>query len=122
MKGELASAPYDPQMAPIQKEAYPELFPIEVALVPAEAYAVALSTATAMPGWEVTYSDATSGIVQARDRTPIFRFVDDVVIRVRPADKGSRIDVRSRSHLGRGDLGKNAARIRDYIEAFESGR
>ena len=122
LTGELSKVPYDPQMAPVQQQAYPELAPIEVPLSPAEAYQRALATVRAMPGWELTYENAASGMVQARDRTPIFRFVDDVVIRVKPAEAGSRIDLRSRSHLGRGDLGKNAARIRAYIEAFESGR
>ena len=49
--------------------------------------------------------------------TRIFRFVDDVVVRVRPAEGGGAIvDVRSKSRDGRGDLGANAARIRAFAE------
>ena len=122
VKGELADAAYDPTWALIQAEAYPELAPIQVSLPPAAAYVRALATARAMEGWELSYEDAASGTVQARARTPIFRFVDDVVIRVTPEQDASRIDLRSRSHLGRGDLGANAARIRAYVEAFNSRR
>jgi uncharacterized protein (DUF1499 family) len=40
------------------------------------------------------------------------------VIRVRPqADGSSRVDMRSKSRDGQGDMGVNAQRIRDYIAA-----
>ena len=42
----------------------------------------------------------------------IFLFVDDIAVRVRPAGKGAVVDLRSKSRLGRGDLGANAAHIR----------
>ncbi|NRA02670.1 MAG: DUF1499 domain-containing protein [Myxococcales bacterium] len=122
MEGKLLGAAYDSGMAPIQQSAYSDLAPIELAVPPAEAFELALATARGMQGWELSYTDAASATLQARDRTRFFRFVDDVVIRVRAQGSGSRIDLRSRSHLGRGDLGANAARIRAYIEAFESGR
>ena len=37
-----------------------------------------------------------------------------VSIRVRPADGGSVIDLRSKSRDGQGDMGVNAARIRAF--------
>ena len=43
--------------------------------------------------------------------TRLFRFVDDVVIRVRPRGAGSVVDLRSNSRVGGGDLGANAERI-----------
>jgi uncharacterized protein (DUF1499 family) len=46
--------------------------------------------------------------------TRIFRFVDDIVVRVRPSNGGSIVDVRSKSRDGRGDMGANAARIRAF--------
>ena len=39
---------------------------------------------------------------------------DDVLIRVSADAGGSRIDVRSKSRVGKGDLGTNAQRIRAY--------
>jgi uncharacterized protein (DUF1499 family) len=41
------------------------------------------------------------------------------VIRIRPEDSGSRLDIRSTSRVGIGDLGTNAARIEAFLEDFE---
>jgi uncharacterized protein (DUF1499 family) len=41
------------------------------------------------------------------------------VIRVRPTDAGSRIDVRSVSRVGVSDMGTNAARVRAYLGDLE---
>ena len=41
-------------------------------------------------------------------------------IRVRPADGGSRVDVRSLSRVGGGDAGTNAKRIRAYLDALRA--
>ena len=46
-------------------------------------------------------------------------FRDDVVIRVRPAPDGARVDVRSASRYGRHDLGTNAARIRSLLDDID---
>ena len=68
-------------------------------------------------GWEVVSADAAAGTLLARQTTKVFRFVDDVVVRVRPADGGGAlVDVRSKSRDGRGDMGVNAARIRAFAE------
>jgi len=45
----------------------------------------------------------------------IFRFVDDVSVRVRPDTGGAKIDVRSKSRDGKGDIGTNARRIRTFL-------
>lgn len=58
---------------------------------------------------------AEPGRIEATDTTFWFGFEDDVVVRVEPADGGSRIDVRSVSRVGRGDVGTNAERIREYL-------
>ncbi|HSA90522.1 MAG TPA: DUF1499 domain-containing protein [Burkholderiales bacterium] len=42
-----------------------------------------------------------------------------MAVRVAPAGAGSRIDVRSRSRVGRSDLGANAARIRKFFSAMK---
>jgi uncharacterized protein (DUF1499 family) len=67
-------------------------------------------------GWEIAAADAPSGRIEATAKTPWFGFRDDVVIRVASVGAGSRIDVRSVSRVGRGDLGTNAKRIRAYLE------
>jgi uncharacterized protein (DUF1499 family) len=100
------------EFAAQQRAAYPDLTPIDVPQPPAEALAEAERAARAL-GWEIVVVDPATGTLEANEISRLFRFVDDVVIRVRPRDGGSRIDVRSRSRDGRGDLGQNARRIRE---------
>ena len=53
--------------------------------------------------------------------TSICGFDDDIAIRVRPGDGGnSRVDIRSKSRDGKGDLGVNAMRIRAFVSALEA--
>ncbi|WP_404326387.1 DUF1499 domain-containing protein [Aerophototrophica crusticola] len=66
-------------------------------------------------GWDIVAVEPAEGRVEATATTAWFGFKDDVVVRVRPEGDGSRIDVRSKSRVGRSDLGANAARIRDYL-------
>jgi uncharacterized protein (DUF1499 family) len=58
--------------------------------------------------------EQTEGRIEATATTPFVGFKDDVVVRVRPGSGGSHIDVRSKSRIGKGDMGVNAARIRSY--------
>ena len=102
-----------------QREAYPEVAPLMLARPPAEAFARARATAAGMPGWVLVREDPDALELEATATTPIFRFVDDVSIRVRAVAEGSRVDARSRSRLGRADFGANAARIREFIGALQ---
>jgi uncharacterized protein (DUF1499 family) len=105
----------------LQKDAYPDLVPILVALPPDQAFAQALQAAESLPGWKVTSSDAAAGRIEATDTSRIFHFVDDIVIRVRPDGSASRVDIRSRSRDGLGDMGVNAKRVRAYTAALAQG-
>jgi uncharacterized protein (DUF1499 family) len=100
-----------------QRQVHPEVQAIETALAPPAAYARALQIAQSM-GWDIVAADQAAGTIEAVDTTPFFRFKDDVVIRIRAAQMGSRVDLRSHSRVGRSDLGKNAARIMQYRDAF----
>ena len=107
------TAEYEPQAAPLQREAYPDLGPIILDAPPAEGFAHALAAVRDM-GWELVDDDAAAGRIEATDTTFWFGFKDDVIVRVRPAGGGSRIDVRSVSRVGLSDVGANAKRIREY--------
>ncbi|MGH9371062.1 MAG: DUF1499 domain-containing protein [Vicinamibacterales bacterium] len=100
-----------------QRDAYPDLQPLMLNVPPPQAFDRALATVREM-GWELVAADATAGRIEATDTTFWFGFKDDVVIRVRPADGGSRVDVRSLSRVGGGDAGTNANRIRAYLDAL----
>jgi uncharacterized protein (DUF1499 family) len=105
----------------IQQEIYPDIQPLIVDLSPASAFAAAEQAAAAMPGWEIVSADAASGRIEATATSRVFHFVDDVVIRVQSAGPdASRIDVRSRSRMGRSDLGANSERIRLYLLAVQA--
>ena len=99
--------------ASAQRAAYPDLAPIRFAGTPEAAFAAALAAAQEL-GWELVRQDAEEGTFEATATSAIFRFVDDVAVRVRPDPAGARIDVRSKSRDGQGDLGTNAARIRAF--------
>jgi uncharacterized protein (DUF1499 family) len=107
-----------PEIAAQQQEAYPDIQPLHLELPPDQAFRQALRAAQEM-GWEIVRADYPARRIEATDQTLWFGFKDDVVIRVRPAESGSRIDVRSTSRVGKGDLGVNAARIRSYLERLQ---
>lgn len=100
------------------RTAYADLAPQSTAAEPARALELAEATARKL-GWEVVAVDTEAGTVLARDTTGVFQFVDDILVRIRPAEAGgSLVDVRSKSRDGRSDLGANAARIRRFQAAY----
>jgi uncharacterized protein (DUF1499 family) len=107
------------RVASQQRAAYPDLQPLMLNVPPPQAFERALATVREM-GWDLVAADATAGLIEATDTTFWFGFKDDVVIRVRPADGGSRVDVRSLSRVGVGDAGTNAKRIRAYLDALKA--
>ena len=100
-----------------QAIAYGDLRPIRVDLEARAAFAAALRVAQAC-GWNIVARDEPALRIEATDTTRWFRFVDDVVIRIRPSDSGAVVDLRSTSRVGRGDMGANAARIRRFAAAL----
>jgi uncharacterized protein (DUF1499 family) len=96
-----------------QRAAYPDLLPIVLNVPPAEAFRRVDAVAMAM-GWDVVARAPTDGRIEAVDTSRWFGFHDDIVVRIRPEGAGSRIDIRSKSRVGRADLGANAQRIRAF--------
>lgn len=104
-----------PDVAARQRQAYPDLAPLHLAVPPDQAFDRALAAVHDM-GWELVAADPSAGRIEATDTTFVFGFKDDVVVRVRPEPGGSRIDVRSLSRVGGGDLGTNAKRVAAYLQ------
>lgn len=112
---------YRRDFVPIVRRAHPDLAPLTLAVPPERAYALALALAREQPRWEVTREDAQALTFEAVATSLFFRFPDDVVVRVRPTPGGgARVDMRSKSRLGRGDLGANAARIHHLFEQLKA--
>jgi len=86
---------------------------------PAQGFKRALAVARDM-GWQIIDSNPSEGRIEATDTTFWFGFKDDIVVRVRPTQNGSRIDVRSVSRVGRSDVGTNARRIQKFLKEMTS--
>ncbi len=102
------------ETAALQRKAYVGLSPLDLTIPPGEAFARAVEVAREM-GWEIVAEKAAEGRIEATATTVWFGFKDDIVVRVAAFAGGSRIDVRSKSRVGRSDLGANAARIKAYL-------
>jgi uncharacterized protein (DUF1499 family) len=113
---------YPKEWAAIQAECCADLHPAVLPMAPHDAYAKALAAARAMPTWIVTSEDANGFTLEAVATSKLFRFQDDVVVRVRPDGGGARVDMRSKSRDGKGDMGVNTARIRSYIDTLAPAR
>ncbi len=118
--GRVSPPEYDgPAAADQQRRAFPDIVPLDLD-VSAERTLVDAAAAARELGWEIVAVDPARGTVEAIDTTFWFRFKDDIVVRVRARDRGSRVDIRSKSRIGRGDLGANAQRVRTFASLLRA--
>jgi uncharacterized protein (DUF1499 family) len=106
------------EVARQQREAYPDVRTLEYSKPAAATFSDALEVAEKM-GWDIVAARSEDGHIEATATTLWFGFKDDVVIRVMPTSSGSRLDIRSKSRVGRSDVGANAERIRAFVAALE---
>lgn len=70
--------------------------------------------------WTVVEERPAAGEIRAEARTLVFRFVDDVRVRLSLDPDGlTRVDVESASRVGRADLGANARRIARFLHDLD---
>lgn len=105
-------------IAALQRAAYPHVRPLSLPVPPQAAFDRAVAAAKVM-GWEIVAGDSPSGRLEATATTTWFGFKDDVVVRIRAEEGGSRVDVRSVSRVGRSDVVANAARITRYLAELQ---
>ena len=101
-----------------QRRAYPDIAPLEMKEAPPAAFERAIAVGQAM-GWQITARNPAVGHFSAVATTAWFGFQDDIDVRVTALGSGSRLDIRSRSRVGRSDIGANARRIRAYFERLK---
>ena len=112
---------YPPAFAAVQQQCCADLQSVQLPVPPAEALERARQIAESQPSWRVTHTDAAAGTVEAIATTRLFHFQDDIAVRVRPGTEGgSLVDMRSKSRVGKGDMGANAARIRQFMVALRT--
>ncbi|MBU3019076.1 DUF1499 domain-containing protein [Paraglaciecola agarilytica] len=102
-----------------QREAYPELATQKYSQSTDQLFDATESAVNSL-GWELVNADKSLGIIEATETTAWFGFKDDVVVRIRTTGEESFLDVRSKSRVGKSDLGKNAERIHTLIDAINS--
>lgn len=118
-----AGAPNPPdylggETAELQRQFYPDILSRVYVQSPEEVFS-AVTEVIAEMGWEMVDANAGDGRIEATDTTRWFGFKDDVVIRLEAGPANSTVlDMRSKSRIGRSDIGVNANRIRSFTAAL----
>ena len=111
---------YDgPEVAAQQRDAYPDLQPLIVE-APAATVFEAVTRVVHSMGMELVDASQTDLRVEATDTTLLYGFKDDIVVRIVELDGTTQVDVRSKSRVGRSDLGQNAKRIRRFMALLQA--
>ncbi|WP_036766905.1 DUF1499 domain-containing protein [Parvularcula oceani] len=102
---------YDRSQTEAQLEAYPQIRPLVIERPYQEVYPLVIEALRA-EGMRIVAADPREGRIEAVATTSWFGFRDDVVLRLRGAHGiATLIDMRSKSRVGRSDVGANAERI-----------
>ena len=102
------------------REGYPDIEPVIINKPPLEVLANARALVHERD-WKIAAVDQRTGRLEATAYESYIRFEDDVMIKVTPiADGSTRVDMRSVSRVGLGDLGVNAKRIRTFLAELEA--
>jgi uncharacterized protein (DUF1499 family) len=98
-----------------QRTAYPDIQTLTLEKPTDEVFDAANSVINEL-GWDIVSANRDTGHIEATATTFWFRFKDDVVVRLSPRDDGTYVDIRSKSRVGTGDMGANAARVRQFLQ------
>ena len=99
---------------------YNDLQPLYYTADPARVFDESKGSVEAMERWEVVKSDVATRTIDATATSRVFGFADDVTVSVHPVTEFvTRVDVRSRSRVGKGDFGQNARNIKAFFEALD---
>lgn len=95
------------------------LSPVELPVAPADAMARLRTAIESLPRWRVEAVETAEGVLRATRRTRLWRFVDEVTIRLEPIATGTRVHARSQSRVGKGDFGQNRRNLRELFRALQ---
>ena len=73
------------------------------------------------PRWTVVGSGQGPGgtVVTAVHQTRLFRFEDEVTVRIQRQGGATEVSVRSQSRIGEWDFGQNARNVRELLEVLD---
>jgi uncharacterized protein (DUF1499 family) len=112
------TADYNPTTGVLQKIYYPDIAPVDLKLTQREAVERVLGIIR-LQGWRVVAAVPEEGRIEAVASTFWIGFNDDVVFRLTAVGaEETRVDMRSISRVGRGDIGTNARRVRAFLAAL----
>lgn len=94
-----------PQYADVQPQRFNQ--PVE------KVFTAALDVSRAQ-GWDIRETKPEQGIIEAIATTRLLKFKDDVTITITSEGAATVVNVRSKSRIGKGDMGTNARRIRAF--------
>jgi uncharacterized protein (DUF1499 family) len=89
---------------------------------PDEVFAKTAILAGRIPNWLISRNDPQTHTLEGIATSGLFKFHDDFIIEVRPAEGGgSLVEMRSKSRDGKGDLGANYHRIMSFLTLVKTG-
>jgi uncharacterized protein (DUF1499 family) len=96
----------------------PAIVPLDLSAPLPEAIAQIEKVIASLSRWRIEHIDAPNGIIKATRRTALWGFIDDVTIRLEAVSGGTRVHARSKSRLGKGDLGQNRRNLLQLFDAI----
>ena len=111
---------YDGQeVADLQRKAYPDLASLTTSASTEKVFEAAKAAIASM-GMQLADADLAQRRIEANQTSLLYGFTDDMVVRIATGADGTKVDVRSKSRVGRSDLGQNAKRIRDFLQRLKA--
>jgi uncharacterized protein (DUF1499 family) len=96
----------------------PSLAPLELPLPVPDALARVEAVVRTLPLWQIESVEPAAGTIKATRHTRLWKFVDDVTLRLEPVAGGSRLHARSKARVGAADLGQNRRNLLALFQAL----
>jgi hypothetical protein len=99
----------------LQHKYYGDIHSVAILMSPERLFRRAVAAAYKM-GWNVVAIAPDEGRIEATDTSFFFGIKDDIVIRVKPAGMGAKLDMRSKARVAGDDEDRNMWRVRNYFQ------